>query len=131
MNYKQQIGLGVGALAAIFGGATTFKSAVYYGKSTSISYTLSSLHLLTDLMHQLTPPFLCPIVEPGHRAVKFNAILGVQETTYREGWNLKLPLIERPIIYDVRTHPKSIKSSTGSKGKPPLHPTSTKPVCTP
>lgn len=54
-------------------------------------------------------------VEPGHRAVKFNAIFGVQEQVYREGWNFKLPLIERPIIYDVRTHPKTIKSSTGSK----------------
>jgi prohibitin 2 len=54
-------------------------------------------------------------VEPGHRAIKFNSISGVGETTYREGYNLKLPLLERPIIYDVRTHPKSIKSATGSK----------------
>lgn len=54
-------------------------------------------------------------MEPGHRAIKFNSITGVGETTYREGYNLKLPLLERPIIYDVRTHPKSIKSATGSK----------------
>ena len=61
--------------------------------------------------------FLFRIVEPGHRAVKFNAISGVGETIYREGWNMKIPMIERPIIYDVRTHPKTIKSSTGSKGR--------------
>jgi len=54
-------------------------------------------------------------VEPGNRAVKFNAFFGVQETVYREGYNLKIPILERPIIYDVRTHPKVIKSSTGSK----------------
>ena len=35
----------------------------------------------------------------------------------REGWHVKLPYFERPIIYDVRTHPKQIKSITGSKGK--------------
>ena len=57
------------------------------------------------------------IVEPGHRAIKFNAISGVGETIYREGYNFKIPAIERPIIYDVRTHPKTIKSATGSKGK--------------
>ena len=65
----------------------------------------------------LTIKSLLTIVEPGHRAIKFNSITGVGETTYREGYNLKLPLLERPIIYDVRTHPKSIKSATGSKGK--------------
>lgn len=54
-------------------------------------------------------------VEPGHRAIKFNKIFGVQETIYREGYNFKVPMIERQIIYDVRTHPKTIKSSTGSK----------------
>ena len=57
------------------------------------------------------------VVEPGHRAVKFNAITGVGEDIKREGYNFKLPILERPIIYDVRTYPKVIKSSTGSKGK--------------
>ena len=54
-------------------------------------------------------------VEPGHRAFKFNKFYGVQETIYREGWHIKIPYFERPIIYDVRTHPKEIKSVTGSK----------------
>lgn len=43
------------------------------------------------------------LVEPGQRAVKFNAFVGVQDTVYREGYNFKLPIIERPIIYDVKT----------------------------
>ena len=56
-------------------------------------------------------------MEPGHRAFKFNKLTGVGNTIYREGWHLKLPYFERQIIYDVRTHPKVIKSSTGTKGK--------------
>lgn len=57
------------------------------------------------------------VVEPGHRAFKFNKITGVRDTIYKEGWHLKAPWIEKPIIYDVRTHPRVIKSITGSKGK--------------
>lgn len=33
----------------------------------------------------------------------------------REGWHFKMPMIERPIIYDIRARPKTIRSSTGSK----------------
>lgn len=54
-------------------------------------------------------------VEPGHRAFKFNKISGVQDNIMREGWHFKMPYFERQIIYDVRTHPKQIKSITGSK----------------
>jgi len=57
------------------------------------------------------------LVEPGHRAFKFNKFSGIQDDIHREGWNFKIPYFERAIIYDVRTHPKQIKSITGSKGK--------------
>ena len=56
-------------------------------------------------------------VDTGHRAIKFNKFLGVREQVYREGFHVMLPWFERPIIYDVRTHPTVIKSMTGSKGK--------------
>ena len=56
-------------------------------------------------------------VEPGHRAFKFNAFYGVGNKIFREGWHMKIPGIERPVIYDVRTHPKVIRSSTGTKGE--------------
>jgi len=55
------------------------------------------------------------LVEPGHRAFKFNKVYGVRDDIYREGWHFKMPYFERAIIYDVRTHPKQIKSITGSK----------------
>lgn len=56
------------------------------------------------------------IVETGHRAIKFNSVTGVRENILREGWHWKMPFLERPIIYDVRTIPTTIKSMTGSKG---------------
>ena len=55
------------------------------------------------------------IVDTGHRAIKFNKISGVGNNVYKEGWHFMLPWFERPIIYDVQTHPTVIKSVTGSK----------------
>ena len=54
-------------------------------------------------------------VEGGHRAIKFSRIHGIMPYSYREGWHLMVPYFERPIIYDVRTHPKVLNSKTGSK----------------
>jgi prohibitin 2 len=55
------------------------------------------------------------IVDTGHRAIKFNKISGVRPQVYKEGWHVLYPWFERPIVYDVRTHPTVIKSMTGSK----------------
>ena len=54
-------------------------------------------------------------VDTGHRAIKFNKISGLGNYTYREGFHFILPWFERPIIYDVRSHPTTIKSVTGNK----------------
>ena len=54
-------------------------------------------------------------VEAGHQAVKFNKLSGMTDNTYREGYHFMLPWFERPIIYDVRSHPHNFKSKTGSK----------------
>ena len=56
------------------------------------------------------------LVDTGYRAIKFNKIYGVRSEIHREGFHLMVPWIERPIIYDVKTHPTVIKSVTGSKG---------------
>jgi prohibitin 2 len=42
-------------------------------------------------------------------------LTGVGNKVFKEGYHLMLPWFERPIIYDVRTHPQTIKSVTGSK----------------
>ena len=39
----------------------------------------------------------------GHYAIKFNKLFGLSPQVYREGYNLKIPFIEAPIIYNVQT----------------------------
>jgi prohibitin 2 len=56
-------------------------------------------------------------VDGGHRAIKFNRITGLGTKQFKEGWHLRIPYFERPVIYDVRTHPKVLQSHTGSKGR--------------
>ena len=48
--------------------------------------------------------FVFILVDVGHYAIKFNKLTGGLTTNiYREGYNLKLPIIETPIIYNVQT----------------------------
>ena len=55
-------------------------------------------------------------VDAGHRAVLYNKVSGVKDTyTYTEGTHFRIPYVERPIVYDVRTHPRVINSLTGTK----------------
>lgn len=54
-------------------------------------------------------------VQGGHRAVKFNAITGLQDRTFGEGANLAIPFIETPVIFDVRNKPTEVITSSGSK----------------
>ena len=54
-------------------------------------------------------------VDGGHRAIKYSRLSGILETIYGEGTHLRIPFIERPIIYDVRARPRNIASLTGSK----------------
>lgn len=54
-------------------------------------------------------------MDGGYRAIKFNKITGVGETVYGEGLRWLIPILERPIIFDVRTRPEAINSLTGSK----------------
>lgn len=54
-------------------------------------------------------------VPGGHRAVVFNRLVGMKETTYGEGLNFNIPWFERPIIFDIRTRPVNLQTLTGSK----------------
>jgi len=40
-------------------------------------------------------------VDPGHIAIKFSRFSGLKDTYYREGWHLRIPYFERPIIFNV------------------------------
>jgi prohibitin 2 len=54
-------------------------------------------------------------VDAGHRAIKFHRLTGLGDTIYAEGTHFMMPWFERPIIYDVRTKPRTMVSLTGSK----------------
>eukprot|EP00475_Leptophrys_vorax_P026607 TRINITY_DN3771_c0_g1_i1.p1 TRINITY_DN3771_c0_g1~~TRINITY_DN3771_c0_g1_i1.p1 ORF type:complete len:301 (+),score=62.58 TRINITY_DN3771_c0_g1_i1:73-903(+) len=54
-------------------------------------------------------------VDAGHRALIFDRIQGVKESIYGEGTHFIVPLLQRPIIYDVRTRPRVISTTTGTK----------------
>lgn len=54
-------------------------------------------------------------VEGGMRAVIFDRLNGVQPSVIGEGTHFVVPWLQKPIIYDVRTKPKTIATTTGSK----------------
>ena len=54
-------------------------------------------------------------VKGGSRAVIFDRLSGVQEKVISEGTHFLIPWLQRAIIYDVRTKPRNISTTTGSK----------------
>ena len=54
-------------------------------------------------------------VEGGHRAVMYDKIRGVLPQSVGEGTGFKIPMVQEPIIMDVRSRPKEIRSITGTK----------------
>ncbi|CAN8028225.1 hypothetical protein HPB47_020272 [Ixodes persulcatus] len=54
-------------------------------------------------------------VDGGHRAIIFNRIGGIQKDVFAEGLHFRIPWIQYPIIFDIRSRPRKISSPTGSK----------------
>ncbi len=54
-------------------------------------------------------------VKGGSRAVIFDRISGVRETVVGEGTHFLIPWLQKAIIFDVRTKPRIIPTTTGSK----------------
>ncbi|EKG15625.1 Prohibitin [Macrophomina phaseolina MS6] len=54
-------------------------------------------------------------VKGGTRAVIFDRLSGVRENVVNEGTHFLVPWLQRAIIYDVRTKPRNISTTTGSK----------------
>jgi len=54
-------------------------------------------------------------VSGGEKAVVFSRYSGVGKQVFGEGWHLKVPWLHQPKIFNVRTRPTSIASTTGSK----------------
>ncbi|KAL1869436.1 hypothetical protein VTK73DRAFT_3140 [Phialemonium thermophilum] len=54
-------------------------------------------------------------VKGGTRAVIFDRLSGVKDTVVNEGTHLLVPWLQKAIIFDVRTKPRNIATTTGSK----------------
>eukprot|EP00043_Microstomoeca_roanoka_P010650 m.101053 g.101053 ORF g.101053 m.101053 type:complete len:272 (-) comp14957_c0_seq2:2165-2980(-) len=54
-------------------------------------------------------------VDGGHRAVIFDQFRGVSDVVRPEGTHFMIPVIQKPIIYDVRSQPRNIPVTTPSK----------------
>lgn len=54
-------------------------------------------------------------VRGGSRAVIFDRLSGVKEGVINEGTHFLVPWLQKSIIFDVRTKPRNIATTTGSK----------------
>ncbi|KAK2153872.1 hypothetical protein LSH36_282g01069 [Paralvinella palmiformis] len=54
-------------------------------------------------------------VDGGHRAVIFDRFAGVKDIVVGEGTHFLIPWVQKPIIYDIRSRPRSVPTVTGSK----------------
>lgn len=54
-------------------------------------------------------------VRGGYRAVIFDRVAGVKDTVVNEGTHFLVPWLQRNILFDVRTKPRNIATTTGSK----------------
>ncbi|KAI9298584.1 hypothetical protein K502DRAFT_311263 [Neoconidiobolus thromboides FSU 785] len=54
-------------------------------------------------------------VKGGYRAVIFDRLQGVKQDVIGEGTHFLIPWLQRAILFDVRTNPRNISTTTGSK----------------
>jgi prohibitin 2 len=54
-------------------------------------------------------------VKGGERAVIWNRLSGISRDSRATGMHFRIPLIDYPIIFDVRTRPRNVSTLTGSK----------------
>jgi SPFH domain / Band 7 family len=55
------------------------------------------------------------VVEPGHAALIFDRFKGVKENEYGAGLHFKVPFVQYPVMFDVRTQPRILRTETGTK----------------
>ena len=55
------------------------------------------------------------VVDAGEGAVIFNKFRGVQNKVYTEGMHFRVPLVMAPRVFEIRSRPRLISSSTGTK----------------
>lgn len=115
---------GAGALAALGGAAyTTYHSVRAACRGARRARHRAAGGAAPDpSAHSSPTPSPTPIrraqvfsVQPGERAIVFNRLVGVRKEVFSEGTHLVVPYFEWPIVFDVRTRPRAIKSQTGTR----------------
>lgn len=56
-------------------------------------------------------------VNGGERAIMFHRTTGVGKDLIGEGTHFRVPFFQWPIVYDVRIRPRTIHTTTGTKGR--------------
>jgi len=54
-------------------------------------------------------------VDPGEAAIIFDKFVGVKSSVYGEGTHFRIPVIQEPVIFDIKSRPRSVPVTTGSK----------------
>merc|ERR1719223_1654485 len=54
-------------------------------------------------------------VDGGERAVIFDRYSGVKQEVFGPGTHFKIPFLQFPTIFDIRTRPRTISTVTGTK----------------
>ena len=54
-------------------------------------------------------------VQGGEAAIIWNRVTGISDTTKDIGMHFRIPFVDYPIIFDVRTRPRNVQTLTGSK----------------
>ena len=55
------------------------------------------------------------VVDGGERALKMDALRGLQPDVYGEGMHLRIPLLQKINKFEIRSRPTLVPSSTGTK----------------
>lgn len=90
----------------------------------NISAAMASAARFLNLAYRAAVPITAAVlignqaiydVKGGSRAVIFDRISGVKETVVNEGTHFLVPWLQKAIVFDVRTKPRNIATTTGSK----------------
>ena len=55
------------------------------------------------------------VVDGGERALIFNKLRGLQSKVYSEGMHFKIPMVMTPRYFEIRSRPRLISSTTGTR----------------
>jgi regulator of protease activity HflC (stomatin/prohibitin superfamily) len=104
----------------------------YFGRPPSTFKDKNHLHITSFKMAQAALGLLYKLAIPaavgtsllqasmydvpgGKRAVIFDRLAGVKPEVVNEGTHFLIPWLQKSIVYDVRTKPRQISTTTGSK----------------